>query len=103
MTTFLAESWLKLDAPSLAIVAGIAVAALVIIYFAIRFWLASTRPPGIQDVKTPTLDRMNLGALQHMAGESSEQDAQETEALKNEEAPEDLKAVVPPEESPSKK
>jgi hypothetical protein len=78
-----------------AVIAAVACAVLGVVYFAVRFWLISTRPANIQDVPTPTLDRLNREALEHMAQESLEEEQEETEALEQEEAPEGLKMVVP--------
>lgn len=81
-----------------AVIAAVACAVLGVVYFAVRFWLVSTRPADILDVPTPTLDRLNQRALERMGSETLEEDEQETEALEDEEAPEGLKAVVPEEE-----
>jgi len=78
-----------------AVIAAVACAVLGVAYFAVRFWLISTRPANIRDVPTPTLDRLNREALEHMAKETAEEDEAETEALEEEEAPEGLKMVVP--------
>jgi len=78
-----------------AVIAAVACALLGVIYFAVRFWLVSTRPADIRDIPTPTLDRLNREALEHMARESQEEDEAETEALAEEDAPEELKRVVP--------
>ncbi len=90
----LAFTW---DSSQLPALFGIGLAVLVIGYFGVRFWLVTTRPPAIDDVKTPTLDRHNLSALAHMAEETAEEDAAELEALQHEDAPDDLRDVVPPE------
>ena len=82
-----------------AIIAGVSVAGLVIVFFAVKFWLMTTRPAAINDVATPTLDRRNLAELAHMAGESPEENEKEIEALQDEDAPADLKAVIPPDEA----
>jgi hypothetical protein len=81
----------------LAVIAAVACAVLGVVYFGLRFWLVSTRPADIRDVPTPTLDRLNRRALEHMAAESVDEDEAETAALADEEAPAALKAVVPPE------
>jgi hypothetical protein len=81
-----------------AVVAAVACAVLGVVYFAIRFWLVSTRPADIRDIPTPTLDRLNREALERMGAETVEEDEEETEALEEEEAPEGLRTVVPQEE-----
>jgi hypothetical protein len=68
------------------VVVGIAV--LGVAWFALRFWLASTRPPNIREIETPALDRLNREALEAMGKGEKEED---------EEAPEGLKKVVPEE------
>jgi hypothetical protein len=78
-----------------AVIAAVACVVLGVAYFGIRFWLISTRPADIRDIPTPTLDRLNMRALEHMGSETVEEDEEETEALENEEAPEGLKSVVP--------
>jgi hypothetical protein len=83
-----------------AVLAAVGVAVLGVIYFAVRFWLVSTRPADIRDVPTPALDRLNREALERMAAESPEEDAEETAALADEEAPEGLRSVVPQEADP---
>jgi hypothetical protein len=80
-----------------AIAAAVACAVLGVVYFAIRFWLVSTRPADIRDIPTPTLDRLNQQALERMAAETVEEDEEETAALEDEDPPEGLKAVVPEE------
>jgi hypothetical protein len=86
---------LALDQTQWAGILGVALAALVMVYFGVRYWLVSTRDAAIGDVKTPNVDRLNKNALEHMAEETLEQDEAETEALEDEEPPEDLKAIVP--------
>jgi hypothetical protein len=69
---------------TVAVVVGIAV--LGVVWFALRFWLASTRPPNIREIQTPALDRLNHAALEAMGkGDQGE----------DEEAPEGLRKVVP--------
>lgn len=89
---------MQMDALTMGVVAGIAVVVLGVVWFGLRYWLAATKPASIDDVPTPTLDRLNQQALEHMAAETAEQDEAETKALADEEAPADLKAVVPDEE-----
>jgi hypothetical protein len=93
---------LAVDNETLAIIAGVGVGVMIMVFFGLRFWLVSTRPAAIQDVATPQLDQLNRKALEHMAGETLEEDEAETNALANEEAPQDLKAVLPPELSTSR-
>jgi hypothetical protein len=69
------------------VIVGIAVMG--VVWFALRFWLASTRSPDIKEVHTPKLDKLNCEALKAMGGEGEEDD---------EEAPEGLKDVVSEEE-----
>lgn len=90
---------LALDQITLAVGAGVGVAALIMIFFAVKFWLVTTRPVATHDVATPALDRLNAQALEHMAGETAEEDEAEREALENEDAPSDLKAALPPDET----
>jgi hypothetical protein len=85
---------LEVDQTTMGIIAGVGAATLAVAYFGIRFWLVSTRPPAIPDVKTPTVDRLNRSALEHMAEETLEEDEEETAALQEEEPPPDLKAIV---------
>jgi hypothetical protein len=66
----------------------VAIALMGVAWFALRFWLASTRPPNIRDIQTPALDRLNREALETMASGGDQDDA---------EAPQGLKDVVPPE------
>jgi hypothetical protein len=84
-----------------AVIAAVACAVLGVVYFAVRFWLVSTRPADIRDIPTPALDRLNQAALERMGSETLEEDEEETEALEDEEPPEGLKAVVPEEEKPT--
>jgi hypothetical protein len=98
-TTFLT---LAMDNTTWGIIAGVGLASLVMVYFGIRYWLVSTRPAAIQDVHTPTVDRLNRQALEHMAEETLEEDEAETAALQDEEPPADLKAVVPDDPEPAK-
>lgn len=93
---------LTMDSQTLAAAAGAAVGLLVIVYFGVRFWIVSSRPPSLQDVKTPNVDRLNRKALERMAGETLEEDEAETLALEEEEPPEDLKAIVPPDSAETK-
>ncbi len=58
-----------------AIVAAGSVAVLGVVYFAIRFWLVSTRPVNIRDIPTPTLDRLNQQALERMGDDEWSEDA----------------------------
>jgi hypothetical protein len=67
------------------VAAVVGIALLGVAWFALRFWLASTRPPNIRDIQTPSLDRLNRQALEAKDGEAEADD---------EEAPEGLKKVV---------
>jgi hypothetical protein len=93
---------LTLDSQNLAVIAGVGVGMMVMVFFGVRFWIVSTRPPKLQDIHTPNVDRLNRKALERMAGETLEEDEAETRALEDEEPPEDLKAIVAPEELPIK-
>lgn len=64
----------NLDGSSLTVVAVVGIAILGVAYFALRFWLVSTRPPNIQDVRTPNLDRLNQDALAHLGDDEDEDD-----------------------------
>jgi hypothetical protein len=68
----------------LTVVAVVGIALMGVAWFAIKFWLASTRPADIKEVQTPKLDQLNREALEAM-GDDEEED---------EEAPEGLKDVV---------
>lgn len=85
---------LEMDSTTMGMIAGVGLATLAVAYFGIKFWLVSTRPPAIPDVHTPTVDRLNRSALEHMAEETLEEDEAETAALQEEESPQDLAAVV---------
>ena len=67
-----------------SVIAVVGIALMGVAWFALKFWLASTRPADIQEVQTPKLDRLNREALEAL-GEEEEED---------EEAPEGLKDVV---------
>src|SRR5688572_28017234 len=86
---------LGLENSTWGMIAGVGLATLAMVYFGVRYWLVSTRPAAIQDVHTPTVDRLNRQALEHMAEETLEEDEAETAALQDEEPPADLKAVIP--------
>ncbi len=68
------------DLSPMVIVAIVGVAILGAAYFAVRFWLVSTRPPNIKDVQTPNLDRINRDALAHLGDEDEEEDDDEAPA-----------------------
>jgi hypothetical protein len=87
---------ITMDGTTLAVAGGVGVAVLGVIYFGIRFWLISTRPADIREVETPNLDRLNRAALESM-GESS---GAEEEGDGEDEAPAELKSIVPPPEAP---
>jgi uncharacterized membrane protein YqiK len=74
--------------PTVLLIAGVvAITVLGVAWFAIRFWLASTRPVDIQEIKTPNLDRLNRQALEGLGGDDEEEE--------DDEAPDGLKNVVP--------
>ena len=87
--------------PMLMFAAG-AMAILIFGWFALRYWLAITRPAAIKEIETPTINRMNASALEHMIGESVEEAEVEMEAKRQEAAPADLLAAVPVEADPAK-
>ncbi len=70
---------------------GGGVAALVIVWFALRYWIASTHDPKIKDIPTPTVDRLNTEALEHMDLDPEVQAALSA----SEPAPDDLLDLVP--------
>ena len=73
----------------LMVAGAVGIAVLGVAWFALRFWLASTRPANIKEIQTPRIDQLNQQALERMGrGEDEEAD---------EEPPEDLKKVVPEE------
>jgi hypothetical protein len=74
----------------LTVIVIVGIALMGVVWFALRFWLASTRPPNIKDIRTPKLDRLNQQALEAMGNEGEDED---------EEAPEGLKDVVPEDHS----
>jgi hypothetical protein len=86
-----------------AVVAASAVAVLIFAWFGLRYWLAITRPVAIKEVHTPTIDRMNSDALDHMVGETVEDAEAHLQAKMEEQAPDDLLAIVPHEEEPTAK
>jgi hypothetical protein len=71
-------------------------AGLLLVYAAVRYWLISTRPADIQDVPTPTVDRLNTEALTQLTG-GSEEGLRVQEAAEHETAPPDLLSAVVPE------
>ena len=68
------------------VISVVGIAVLGVAWFGVRFWLASTRPANIQEVPTPTLDRLNRAALEGLGGDEEDED---------EDAPEGLRDVVP--------
>ena len=94
---------LAMDDPTLIVIVVVGIGLLGVIYFGVRFWLVSTRPPQIPDVPTPNIERRNRQALEHMAEETAEEDEAETRAMENEDSPADLKAVIPEEEPQKEK
>ena len=74
---------------------GGGVAVLVLVWFALRYWITTTHDPNIKDIPTPTIDRLNQQALEHM-----DEDPEVRAALADSEpAPDDLLAFVPKEDS----
>ena len=47
-------------------IVGGGVAVLVVVWFALRYWIATTHDANIKDIPTPTIDRLNEQALEHM-------------------------------------
>jgi len=78
---------IHLDASGIAVIAVVGIMILGVAYFALRFWLVSTRPPDIKEVRTPNLDRMNRDALAHLGDEEDDDD---------DDAPAGLKEDLPP-------
>ena len=74
--------------------AAVAIAVLGVAWFAIRFWLASTRPANIQEINTPRINRLNQQALERMSQGDDDEDDEE-------EPPEALKTAVPEEHAKS--
>jgi uncharacterized membrane protein YqiK len=82
-----ANSWAFDITPTPAVLTVIVVVGITImgvVWFALKFWLASTRPVNIKEVQTPKLDRLNREALEAMGDEEDE----------DEDVPEGLKDVV---------
>lgn len=67
-----------------AVVGIVGLAILGVAWFAVKFWLASTRPADIKEVQTPTLDRLNQRALAALGEDDEDED----------EAPEGLRQAV---------
>lgn len=76
-----------------ALIMGTLVTIMLFVWGGVRFWLVVTRPPKIKEVHTPTLDRLNQKALDHMADPDAPPEEEEV-------PPADLLAVVPEEETP---
>ena len=76
---------------------GGGVAILVVVWFALRYWIATTHDPNIKEIPTPTIDRMNQEALEHMDLDPEVQAA----LADSEPAPDDLLELVPRDESTS--
>src|ERR1700761_1530370 len=89
------------DGSTLAVVGAVGIAVLGIIYFGIRFWIVSTRPADIRDVPTPNLDKLNQKALERWGSVTLEEDEEETAALDDEDAPEELKSIIPQDPPPA--
>jgi hypothetical protein len=96
-----------MDSSTLLVVAAVAIAVMGAVWFGLRFWLASTRPADIEEVDTPTIDRLNREALERGSGEEEgddeededngepSDDEEESEGDDDDEPPEALKDVVP--------
>ena len=97
-----------MESTTVLVAAVVAVAVLGVVWFAVRFWLASTRPADIKVVDTPNLDRLNRAALEGAVVDEDEEDEEEEDETANddddenadEEAPKGLKDVVPEEKKP---
>ncbi len=76
---------------------GGGVAVLVVVWFALRYWIATTHDPDIKDIHTPTIDRLNEEALDHMDLDPEVQAA----LADSEPAPDDLLDFVPKDKTPS--
>jgi len=68
----------------LTVIAVVGIAIMGVVWFGLKFWLASTRPVNIKEVQTPKLDRLNREALEALGDEEDE----------DEDVPEGLKDVV---------
>lgn len=78
-------------------IVGGGVAVLVVVWFALRYWIATTQDPNIKDIPTPTIDRLNEQALEHM-----DMDPEVQAALADSEpAPDDLLDFVPKDKTPA--
>jgi hypothetical protein len=76
---------------------GGGVAVLIMVWFAVRYWIATTRDPNIKDIPTPTIDRLNREALEHMDLDPEVQAA----LADGEPAPDDLLDIVPKDDEPA--
>ena len=83
---FLAQA-VSLDTQTTAVITGVTLAVLMVCWFALRFWIISTRPPKISDIPMPEIDRLNRRALESLA-----QGHNETE--EDDEIPADLREVA---------
>ncbi|NNM84719.1 MAG: hypothetical protein HKL96_03040 [Phycisphaerales bacterium] len=95
---------LAMSSQAWAEISGGALAFVVLVWFALRYWIASTRDPQINEIPTPTIDRMNHSALEKMrvqveAAEQGDEMPEEILAESvDEAAPDDLLQVVPEDE-----
>ena len=95
---------LAMNSQTWAEISGGALAFVVLVWFALRYWIASTRDPYINEIPTPTIDRMNHSALEKMRVqvEAAEQGGEIPEEVlaesADEAAPADLLQVVPEDE-----
>ena len=76
-------------------IVGGGVAVLVVVWFALRYWIATTHDANIKDIPTPTIDRRNEQALEHMDLDPEVQAA----LADSEPAPDDLLDFVPKEKT----
>ena len=76
-------------------IVGGGVAVLVVVWFALRYWIAATHDANIKDIRTPTIDRLNEQALEHMDLDPEVQAA----LADSEPAPDDLLDFVPREKT----
>lgn len=79
---------------------SLALAAVVILYAAVRVWLIFTRPSSAHGIPTPTIDRMNTNALESMTSHTAEEHQAHLEESHSAPLPEDLLAAIPEEETP---
>ena len=86
----------EVDTNTLIIIIGVSVSVLIVMYFGVRFWMVSTREPAIPEVISPVMEKASQEALQHMTEVTLEEDEQETEAMKDADAPAELRQAAEP-------